>query len=303
MDQLSAMRTLVRVIESGSFTAVAREIGASQPTISKQIRGLEQRLGTPLLTRSTRHVAPTAEGLLYYQECRAILQALDDVELRIGAAEGQLSGMLRVGVSSAFGRLEILPYLAEFLAKHPKLNIELLMSDDIADLLQSGIDIAFRFGHSLPEGLVARKLGNLASSLFASKEYLARHGSPQTPEQLTTHHCITYQNATVRQRYWQLQLHDEVFTVPISGQLSCNSSEGLRAAVLGHLGISFAQPWLFKAELAEGQVQILLPDYHLPVMPLHAVYLPERRGNLRIGALMAHLEQCWQRNGTLALID
>ncbi|MHA7846936.1 LysR family transcriptional regulator [Serratia sp. D1N4] len=303
MDQLSAMRVLVRVIESGSFTAVAREMGASQPTISKQIRGLEKRLGTTLLARSTRHVAPTTQGLLYYQECRAILQALDDVELRIGAAEGQLSGVLRVGVPSAFGRMEVIPYLAAFLEMYPGLKIEILLSDDIADLLQSGIDVAFRCGHSLPEGAVARKLGEIPSNLFASKEYLARYGIPQTPEQLTAHHCITYQNATLLQRYWQLKLHGEVFTIPVNGQLSCNSSDGLRAAVLSNLGISYAQPWLFKTEIAEGQVVTLLPDYHLSPRPLYAIYLPERRGNLRIGALMAYLEQCWRRNGTLPLCD
>ncbi|WP_051916733.1 MULTISPECIES: LysR family transcriptional regulator [unclassified Serratia (in: enterobacteria)] len=303
MDQLSAMRILVRVIESGSFTAVAREMGTSQPTISKQIRGLEKRLGTSLLARSTRHVAPTAQGLLYYQECRAILQTLDEVELRIANAEGQLSGVLRVGVPSAFGRMEVIPHLAPFLEMHSGLKIEILLSDDIANLLQSGIDVAFRCGHSLPEGVVARKLGEIPSNLFASKEYLARYGIPQTPEQLATHHCITYQNTTVLQRYWQLKLHDEVFTVPVNGQLSCNSSDGLRAAVLAHLGISYAQSWLFKTELAEGEVIALLPAYHLSPKPLYAIYLPERRGNLRIGALIAYMEQCWRHHGTLSLID
>lgn len=299
MEGLLALRIFIRVIERGSFSAVAREMGLSQPTISKQIRKLEQSLGTALLTRSTRHVVPTQEGLSYYQACRKAIAALDEAENQLNAGAERLSGVLRVAAPAAFGRLEILPYLAGFLDRHPALNVEVQLSDDIVDLLQSGIDVAFRFGQLLPEGAIARPLARLPSRLFASASYLAARGCPQSPGELAEHACITYQNASGRQRFWTLQRQDQVSSFLVNGQLSCNSSEGLRAAVLADMGICFAQPWLFREELEAGSVRPVLPAYHLPIMPLHVVYQADRRGNARVMALVAYLEQCWREQGTL----
>ncbi|MDK2123104.1 LysR family transcriptional regulator [Parachitinimonas caeni] len=299
MDKLAAMRTLVRVIESGSFSAVAREQGVSQPTISKQIQWLEECLGGPLLTRSTRQLSPTQEGWRYYEECQAILHALDGAEQRFRAGHESLAGHIRLAGPGAFGRLEIVPHLVDFLQRYPAIEIDLALSDDVADLLREGIDVTFRCGSVRNDGLIARPLGSIPCSLFASARYLDRHGTPEQPADLSRHHCLLYQNDTVAEPFWQLQQGEQSFNVPVSGRLRCNTSDGLRSAVLADMGICYSQHWLFRPELASGIVRPILCGYQLAGMPLHAVYLPDRRGQVRVQALIDYLQSCWLASGVL----
>ncbi|WP_036666407.1 LysR family transcriptional regulator [Paludibacterium yongneupense] len=294
MDTLQAMRTLVRVIERGSFSAVARELNVSQPTVSKQIQWLEQHLGGTLLARSTRQLAPTQEGWHYYEQCRAILQSIDGLEHRFREGRDALAGVLRVAAPAAFGRLELVPGIAGFLEEHPGLQIELVLSDDIHDLRREGIDVAFRCGAIKQPGVVARRMGEIPCQLFASAAYLQKAGVPVSPTELSQHRCIGYQSESLARPAWLLRKGEQWFTVPVGGPLRCNSSDGLRSAVLADIGISFAQPWLFRSELESGRVLAVLPDYHLPAMPVHAVYLPDRRGQRRVRALVRHMQQFWQ---------
>src|SRR4029077_14842055 len=188
-DRLRELTAFVRASETGSFSRVARELGVSQPSISRMVASLEARLGVKLLLRTTRHVAPTDAGRVFLERARQILGDLDDAE---NAARGvdSLRGTLRVALSGAFGIREVIPRLPGFAAQHPKLGIELLMSDRTEDLLAEGADMALRLGPLADSGFGARLLGKAPRLAVASPGYLARRGRPETPANLAKHDCI-----------------------------------------------------------------------------------------------------------------
>lgn len=182
MDTLEAMSVFVRVVERGSFSAVARELGTTQPTISKQISALEQRLGGRLIARSTRQLSLTDEGQRYYQQCRDILAAIDNAEHSFQTGREAVAGPLRVASSVSFGRLQLAPRLRGFLQVHPQVSVDLQLSDQNVDLLSEGVDVAIRIGELKDSNLIARQIGLTRRLTVASPAYLAQHPGPQTPE-------------------------------------------------------------------------------------------------------------------------
>jgi DNA-binding transcriptional LysR family regulator len=188
-DRLRELTAFVRAGETGSFSRVARELGVSQPSISRMVASLEARLGVKLLLRTTRHVAPTDAGRVFLERARQILGDLDNAENAARGADG-LRGTLRVALSGAFGIREVIPRLPGFAEQHPKLGIELLVSDRTEDLIAEGADMALRLGPLTDSGFGARLLGKAPRLAVASPAYLARRGTPQTPADLATHDCI-----------------------------------------------------------------------------------------------------------------
>src|SRR5437660_9247891 len=188
-DPLRELTAFVRAGEAGSFSRVARELGVSQPSISRMVASLESRLGVKLLLRTTRHVAPTDAGRVFLERARQILGDLDDAENAARGADG-LRGTLRVALSGAFGIREVIPRLPGFAAQHPKLGIELLMSDRIEDLIAEGADMALRLGPLADSGFGARLLGKAPRVAVASPGYIARKGLPRTLADLAGHDCI-----------------------------------------------------------------------------------------------------------------
>src|SRR3981081_2864441 len=188
-DRLQELTAFVRAGETGSFSRVARELGVSQPSISRLVASLEARLGVKLLLRTTRHVTLTDAGRMFLERARQILGELDDAE---NAARGldSLRGTLRVALSGAFGIRKVIPRLPGFTTHHPKLSIDLLMSDRTEDLIAEGADMALRLGPLAHSGFGARLLGKAARLAVASPGYLARRGTPQTPADLARHDCI-----------------------------------------------------------------------------------------------------------------
>src|ERR1700737_4174644 len=188
-DRFRELTAFVRAGQTGSFPRVARELGVSQPSISRMVAGLEARLGVKLLLRTTRLVTPTDAGRVFLERARQILGELDDAE---NAARGgeSLRGTLRVALSGAFGIREVIPRLPGFAAQYPKLGIELLMSDRTEDLIAEGADMALRLGPPADFGFGARLLGKAPLLAVASPSYLPRRGTPQTPADLASHDCI-----------------------------------------------------------------------------------------------------------------
>lgn len=299
MDRLTAMRTFVRVVESGSFSAVARETRATQSAVSKQVAALERVLGARLLSRTTRSLALTEEGERYFEQARRLVAEIAEAESSLRQGEQQLTGWLRVAASVGFGRLKLLPLVKSFLAAHPGVKIDLRLNDGFIDLVEQGIDVAVRIGELADSSLVARRIGTTRRVLVASRAYLRGLPKglkpPRAPEELTRLNCIVYTELST-QNAWtftagpgaSVQPGTQV-TVRAQGNLQTNSSEVVRAAVLAGMGIGLSPTWLFEDEIARGDLQVLLPDWPAPSMPVHLISPSQRRQSAKVNAFAEHL--------------
>lgn len=290
MDRLAAMRAFQRVVEAGSFTAVAREMGVAQPTISKLVAGLEAHLGAQLLHRGAQGIRLTEAGQDFFESTCALLAGLDDAESRVGRRQSALTGTLRVTLSAGFGRMHVVPLLPQFVALYPGLKLDLIVSDRFLDLVEEGIDVAIRIGNLPDSSLVARRIGQSWRQSVASPGYLARRGRPAHPEELAGHDCIGFlANGAVAP--WQFARGFERLSIPPPGWLRSNDAEHVRAAVLAGIGIGHAPGWLFADAIAAGEAVPILPDWRPPPEPIHAVTPAGRRMPTRIRVFIDYLAE------------
>ncbi|WP_419709250.1 LysR family transcriptional regulator [Pseudomonas sp. NFX224] len=290
MDKLNAMAIFVRVVERGSFSAVARELQTSQPTISKVLQALEAELGGKLIARSTRKLSLTDEGQRYYAECRQILAAVDAAEHSFQSGRESIAGPLKIGSSVSFGRLQIAPRLPEFLIRHPEVQVDLQLSDQNQDLVSEGLDLTFRIGALNDSGLIARHVGTTYRMTVATPDYLARHGQPQTPQELSGHNCLLF-NLLSSQNLWIYNKGARQHEVRIKGNAQSNNSEAIREMVLGGLGIALSPVWLFSEDLKAGRVLPILQDYTAQSLPIHAVSPANRRQSARVKAFVDYMSR------------
>lgn len=294
MDRLQAMRTFVRVVERGSFSAVAREANATQSAVSKQVAALERALGARLLARTTRALALTDDGERYFEQARRLVAEIDEAESTLRRGEQQLAGWLRVAASVGFGRLKLLPVVREFLAAHPAVRIDLRLQEGFVDLVEQGIDVAVRIGELADSSLVARRVGTTHRALLAHRSYLRGlprgTRAPREPADLQHHDCIVY-TELASGNAWSFTAGPgadaepgTVRTVRVEGRLQTNSSEVVRAAVLSGMGVGYSPTWLFDDELQRGELQRLLPDWPATALPIHLVSPRERRHAAKVRA-------------------
>ncbi len=282
MDRLRLMETFVRVVETGNFSAVAREERSTQSAISKQVQALETMLGAKLLVRSTRSHALTEAGKRYYERCRQVLDTLEDARAELHRTENEIAGVLRVAAPVSFGRLHIVPRLGAFYARYPKLKIDLQLDDGFVDLVVGGIDVAFRVGELKDSRLVARRIGTAHRAALAAPGYLARHGEPREPSELRQHQCLVY-TGLVNLNEWNFQDEaGEQIAVRVGGNFQSNSSEAIRQAVVEGLGIAYSPLWIYGDDIRAGRVQPILARYRLPPLPLNVVFQPARKPSLKI---------------------
>lgn len=269
MDRLQAMSAFVRVVDTGSFSEAARQIGVGQPAISKTIAQMEDRLQVRLLIRSTHGLAPTDAGLRFYERAKAAIREADEAELEARGAGAGLSGRLRLCAATTFASLMILPRLPEFLATHPDLEVDIILDDRMIDLVSEGVDIALRIGDLADSSAVARRIATGRRSVVASPAYLDRHGVPRTPSELVPHQAIVHPQLG---NSWTFAKAGTELTVQLSGRVRFTAAEGIRAAVKAGMGLAVASEWMFWPELQRGEVVRLLDDWHLPEIDLWAVY-------------------------------
>lgn len=299
MDLYLAMRIFSRVAEAGSFTDVARELNLTQPTVSKQISALEERLGTRLVNRTTRSLTLTDDGRQFYEHSRQILEALGEAEAAIGKGRSAPSGMIRLGCPVAFGRLHIAPRMARLLDRHSELRVELLMNDGFVDLVEQGIDLAVRVGELADQSLIARRIGTTARVTVASPDYFARRSEPQTPEDLRSHNCIVYTHlSTVNE--WHFEGSAGPIRVRVQGNFRANNSEAVREAVLSGIGVAVTPTWLFRDEITKGLVKIVLRQFEPTRLPIHAVYPSRRLLSARVRAVIDFLSHEFQIDPALS---
>lgn len=288
MDRFAAMKTFVRVAELGTLSAAARELGLTQPAVSQQVAALERHLDVRLFHRSTRQLALTEGGETYYQHARQILQAVDEAEESAGELSSALRGNLRLHGPVGFGQMHLAPIVIEFQRLHPELTIEFVLDDRFADLIAEGVDVAIRFGHLKSSDLVARKLATFERILVASPDYLAAHGSPQTPHDLSQHRHIRFIWSPQGEAIPLVGPQGPV-TVPIQSTFLANNAFVLNEALCAGLGIGGAQVPLVQSLLDEGKLVRVLPDYSYAPMDIHVVYATGRFMPRKVRAFIDHL--------------
>ena len=293
------MHTFVRVVESGSFSAVAREGRTTQSAVSKQVAALERALGSRLLTRTTRSLALTEAGEHYFEQARRLVAEIAEAESSLREGEQQLTGWLRVAASVGYGRIKLLPMVKTFLETHRGVKIDLRLSDGFIDLVEQGIDVAVRVGELADSSLVARRIGTTERAVVGSRKYLRSLPkglkAPRVPEDLNNHNCIVYTGlATLNAWHFIAGPGAPVetgttVTIRAEGNLQTNSSEVIRTSVLSGVGIGYAPTWLFEDELASGELQVLLADWAVPPLPIHLVSPLQRRHSAKVIAFGEHV--------------
>ena len=272
MDRIQAIRLFIRVVDLGSFSKAAAELGLGQPAATKAVALLEQRLGSRLLHRSTQGVTPTEIGLLYYGKCKLIAHHVEEAQSVAALLQSQVQGALRISTSVAFGRRVLVPLLMRFMRANPKLQIELLFEDRYVDLVAQGIDVAIRMGRLADSTLSARYLGINPWAVVAAPAYLAERGVPAAPLDLAAHDALIYSTVQGDAR-WQFSGADgQALAVPVKGPLRSNNLSALLAAARDGMGVA-ALPWyVAQTSVRSGAVVQVLADWALPTQEIHAVY-------------------------------
>jgi DNA-binding transcriptional LysR family regulator len=291
------MATFVRVVDTGSFSAAARQLNVGQPAVSKTVAQLEGRLQVSLLTRSTHGLAATEAGQRYYERARAAIAEADEAELAARGAGASLTGCLRVSAATTFARLHIVPLLPRFLEEHPGLEIDVVLDDRVIDLVAEGIDLSLRMGNLPDSSAVARKIATGRRSVFATPGYLSRAGEPASLGELAQHEAVVYSQLP---NVWAFSRGGTESSVAIGGRVRVSAAEGLRAAVLADLGLTIASDWMFTPELESGTVQRVLTDWTMAPIDLWAVFPAGRMASAKARQFASFVEAAMGRHSASA---
>ena len=259
------------VVDTGSFSAAARRLKVGQPAVSKLVAQLEERLGVKLLVRTTRGLTATEAGLNYYERAQRAFEEADEAESAARGAGSGLTGRLRICGAVTFARIHLMPRLPEFLARHPELEMEVVLDDRNIDLVQEGIDVALRMGQLSDSSLTARRIASGRHVVLGTPAYFERTGRPAAPGDLAAHQAVIY-DQKAGGRDWTFQRDDAEIAVTLKGRLRVSAAEGVRAVVLANAGIAVASEWMFSPEIADRTVQMVLQDWELPRIDLWAVF-------------------------------
>lgn len=274
MDRLDCIQSFVRVVETGSFSAVARAFNTSQPTISKQIAALEAYLDVQLLVRSTRQLQLTEAGERFFDHCQILLDAAAQAEASVGQRQ-QPTGTLRVNCPVAFGQHQLMPHIKGFLDRYPDIRLDLSLSDRFIDLVEEGIDLAIRIGTVDDSMLITHRIGLTRRITIGSQSYFHHYPEPLIPQHLVNHNCIVYTGLSTGDEWHFQQPAGDKMKVIVKGNLQVDNSTAVREAVLAGVGIAVCPVWLFGELLQLDHLRIILKDYQPLPLPIHAVY---RRG-------------------------
>jgi DNA-binding transcriptional LysR family regulator len=290
MDKLLALRWFVETVDAKGFSAAARSLNMATSSVTRLMDALEAELGTALLNRSTRQVTLTEAGAQYYVKARQILEDVEAADAQVHDQGEEPAGPLRVTAPVAFGRAHLAPYLGTFLARYPKVDLELELTDQLVDLFAERIDVAIRLGSpSMYDEVVCRVLGQFRRCVVASPGYLARNGSPERPSDLSSHDCLRFSYSNAPQ-VWTFFLGEDVTHVSIKGRLRSNNAEVLHEVALADGGITLLADWLVRADLESGRLIQLFTDYDVnpnqSSTTISALYLPNRRGSRRVNAFI-----------------
>ena len=286
-DRLQELAIFVRAAETGSFSRAARELGASQPSISRTVAALEARLGVKVFLRTTRRVTLTHAGSVLLERARDILSEIDEAE---DAARGtdSLRGLLKLAMPVAFGIREVIPRLPAFLLGHPQLRVDFGMADEAEDLVAEGVDMALRLGVLADSRFGARKLASAPRMVLASPAYVRARGAPATLDDLARHDCIFGPGASGR-KGWLFREGDTKRPVTGIERFNVGSAEGVTALAKAGLGVAVASLWMCRAELAAGDLVQVLAQFRLDPVDVHAIFPAGRQPSRKVRAFTDYL--------------
>ena len=280
MDRMAELELFVRIVDRGSFSAAAADLGISRPVATAAIKALEQRLGIRLLQRSTRHVQPTVEGEAYYRRCVAILADIEDADR---GASGAVAGLLRVDVAGGLARAMLLPALPAFLARHPALIVHLGEGERFVDLVREGVDCVVRAGMLADSDMIVRRLGVMEEITCASPRYLAEHGIPASPDRLEGHRMIGFVSSrTDRPLPLEFTVDGKTLEVTLPARILTNTAATSNAAARLGLGLVQAPRFGFKEDLASGALVEVLADWPPASTPISVLYPTNRQLSPRV---------------------
>lgn len=272
MDRLRAMETFTRVVRAGSFSAAAQQLRVSRTIVSKHVSQLENLLGVRLLNRTTRRVSLTESGMAYFEFCSRIISDVEEAELSVTKLHKEPRGALKVLAPKSFGLVHVAPAVCAFSKRYPDIKVSIVLSDSFVDLMDNGFDIAVKVGTLEDSSLVARRLGTTRLVACATPAYLAAHGTPQTPQDLAHHNCLSHLNQMPDQTWHFTSPEGNAIAVKVSGGPSANSVLFLRHAVLDDLGIALMPEINVHDDVQNGRMVTVLNEYGTTEFPFQVVY-------------------------------
>jgi DNA-binding transcriptional LysR family regulator len=302
MDRVTSVQLFIRVVETGSFSRAAADMGITQPTATKAVAAMEARLGARLLHRSTRGVTPTEVGQLYYDKCKLIAREIEEADNLATLLQGGVGGTLRISTSVAFGRRVLTPLVLRYMRDHPQLQIDLSFDDRYVNLVEQGIDLAIRMGRLADSTLGARYLGTNPWVMVAEPAYLRERGTPRSAADLPMHACLVYSSVQGDDRWTLTTPAGDEVSVPVHGPLRSNNLSVLLAAARDGLGLAVLPWYVARESVAEGVVQPVLTDHGLPAQEVHAVFPSPRMVPTKVSAFVSWLQgqfgdKWWERSG------
>lgn len=285
MDRIDALRAFVRVVERGSFTAVAEELRVKQSTVSKWVAALEAELDVRLLDRTTRSQHVTDAGQRFYESARVVLSGYDEAVAAVG--NDVLRGRIRISIPAVFGRLFVVPLVAKFLRQNEEVEAEIVLADRYVRLVEEGFDVAIRIGAPEDSSLISHTLGESERRLVAAPRYLAAHGTPTSPRDLARHECLVH----TRDATWRFTRGSSAQRVSVRGRIAVNNSEATVALAKQGFGVCLLASWLVDKDIRAGRLVRVLEDWTLPAAPIRALTPPGRRVPPHVRALIDHLRE------------
>jgi len=289
MDRFSAIRVFAKVVESGSFARAAEHLGISTTAASRQVAELEAHLQTRLLQRTTRRVSLTESGRLFYERAVQLLADLEEAEHEAARVTIEPRGTIRLTAPIAFGARYVTPAIAEFLARHRDVRFDVSLSDRTVDIVEEALDLAIRIGGLGSETLVARRLGETRAVACAAPSYLARHGTPRSPEELEAHNCLTYAYAPAPNLWRFTDAEGREHAAHVSGNLYSNSGDQLAAACSQGVGVTLQPGFIVGPDIRAGRLVELLRDYQGARLPIYAVYASRKHLSAKVRAFVDFL--------------
>jgi len=291
MDRIAGVQLFIRVVETGSFSKAATEVGITQPTATKAVAAMEARLGARLLHRSTRGVTPTEVGSLYYEKCKLIARDIEEADNLAALLQSQVGGTLRISTSVGFGRRVMVPLVLRYMVAHPGVTIDLSFDDRYVNLVEQGVDIAVRMGRLADSSLGARYLGMNPWTTVAAPSYLRAHGTPRAPKELAKHACLVYSSVQGDDRWSFTSPAGEDVSVPVKGPLRSNNLSTLLAAARAGMGIAVLPWYVARESVTERVVQSVMTDYVLPAQEMHAVFPSPKLVPSKVTSFIAFLQE------------
>ncbi|MEI7967899.1 MAG: LysR family transcriptional regulator [Betaproteobacteria bacterium] len=293
MDRIDACLLFVRVVETGGFSRAARDLGVTQPTVTRTVAALEARLGGRLLNRNTRRLSLTDLGRLYFDRCKALLEFYEQTENLVHGEEAAPHGRIRLATSVGFGRRVVTPLVFSFMRRYPRIEVDLSLEDNYVDLVAQGMDLAVRMGRLSDSTLGARRLGLNPWAAVASPAYLARRGCPVEPQELARHDVLVYSTVQGGDQLHFSRGGAARVSVAVHGGFRCNNLSSILAAVGSDFGIAALPLYVAAPALAAGHIVTVLQDWTLPSQEIHAVYPSPRLVPSRVRMFVEHLREAF----------